>query len=747
MLFDATPSDEEDKPQTDEGIVQEANEAWHEIKDWQGDSDDRTREDIKFANADARNRWQWPEKIYAARTGGEENCACLTINKTRVHNDIIINQMAKQSSGVKIRPTAGAASYESAKVMMNIIRRINNISNGTAQRRKASELQVDGGIAYYILETRYVSNKSSAQDIYFKTAPDSTGVYLDRWSVEPDGSDALCGFIFEEMSRKAFNRRYPRWKNKVGSAPLNTEMAAWLTDKSITVVKYYRKKAAPDLYVWWQPEGEEAHHMLRSEILEETRGDESKRDIYNALMDDIKEGRVNGGTREVTNDKVGWFMIAGDKIVDRGDWAGKYIPIVPIIGRQVVVDKTLDRKGHTRPLIDAQRMLNFAASCSVEGVATQVKAHWIAAVRAIEGQEAWKDANIKNYAVLPYNDVDDENSPEIPVPPPQRIDPPTPSPGWLKVEENAEHHMMMVSGQFEAELGEDDQQSASSGKAINARQEQGETATYHFPENMRNADRMLGVQLLDLIPKIYDTKRTLQIEDEMGERQWIMIDPDQQEALRELQHLKEEGEAARIALNPAIGEYECVSDPGPDFATKREETFNALAQVMQTNKELTGLIADIFFKFSDFAGAEELRERFQKELKATKPYLFDENMDPQLAALQAQNKELLAINSELMTKLADEKLKVRGRDERRDIEAFKADTDRMRADSDSLHKTVEALTKIILTPAQREQLDHEIAESARQRFHEIDQGAREHVYSMIQQANEPEVKNEGSSAE
>lgn len=747
MLFDSTSSEDDGSPaQKDDDIVKEANERWHAIKDWQGDSDERTRSDIKFANGDSRNAWQWPDKIYSQRTGNENDLPCLTINKTRVHNDIIINEMSKRASGIKIRPTAGKASYQSAQEMQKLIWRIQNQSKFSTQKRTVAEHQVDGGIGYIIIETDYVSPRSNAQDIYLRAARDSTAVYLDRWSNEPDGSDANHGFIFEEMSRKEFNRRYPKWKNEVGSAPLNTEMAAWLTDKSITIVKYLRKKQRKDLLVWFRgAELVEFEYKFRSEIIKE-----SGREIYDALMDDIKEGRIEGGSRSVTDDDVEWFLIAGDKIIDRGDWPGKYIPICRCVGREIVVDKTLDRKGHTRPLIDAQRMLNYSNSCAVEHVAGSVKPQWLAPLRAIEGgvESAWKDANVKRLAVLPYNDVDDEAPTDMQqIAAPQRIDPPAPAAGWLQVGQDAERHLMMVSGQFQAQLGEDDRQSAASGKAINERQEQGDTATYHFVEHMNDMERFIGVQLLDLIPKIYDTKRALQVLDEKGEKTWIMIDPDQKEAVRETQEMVREGEALKIALNPKIGEYECVSDPGPDYATQRQEAWNAITQIVVANKELVAVIGDLLFKYGDFPGADDIMERLQKEIKATKPYLFDENMDPQMAAAMEQNKNLIALNTELQMKLAESNLKIRGRDERRDIEAFKAQTERMRADSESLHNTVEALSKILLTPQQRAQLDHEIAESARQRVHEIDQGARDHVYSMIQQANEPEVSNEGSSAE
>jgi hypothetical protein len=709
----------------DDGIVQEAAYNLKAAMDWESKSDERTREDIKFANADPRNGWQWPEKLYNDRTAAGTDLPCLTVNNTRVHNDLIINSISKNDYGPHVRPVGGKASYKSAQVMENIISRIKHISKWSAQRRKVCEQQVDGGVGYILIGTRYVSNRTRNQDIYLKAARDPTAVKLDPWIKEPDGSDANFGFEFERMPRKDFNRKYPDYKNKVGASPLAGMFVEWLSDTEILLAKYYRKKQTPDIFVWYkQADGNEIE-KLASEIKEE-----SGKEIYDALIADIKAGKIDGDTRKVTNDTVEWFLIAGDTIIERGDWAGKYIPICRVVGRELVIDATLDRKGHTRPLIDAQRMLNFNASTDVQVNALQPKSPWLASMRAVEGQEQWKSANVDNFAVLMFNDVDDEAPVGLQkIEPPERINPPSVNPAYQTAMQNAERQMMMISGQFEAQMGENDTQSAASGKAINERKEQGETATYHFVEHMADMERFIGVQLLDLIPKIYDTKRTLHIQDDKGEKHWIRIDPDQTEAVQELKEEKEDEEAVKLAFNPTVGDYECVSDPGPDYATRRQEAWGAISQLMMANKELAACCADLLFKYGDFPGAEDLMERLQKEIKATKPYLFDDKVEPQVMALQQQNQRLVALNGELMTKLADASLKIRGRDELRDVESFNAETKRLEA-------IINAVAKLALTPQQRAQMEHE-----------IELGAHDHVYSMIQQANAPAVTNGSGGSE
>jgi hypothetical protein len=724
MDFGAT--DDTAPATTDEEILKEALERFKACRDFQGTEDERAREDIKFANGDARNRWQWDRGVYEARTSnGSNEMPCLTVNKTRSHNDIIINSISKNGFGIKIRPTAGKASYKSAQVMQSIIRRIENISAATTQYRKVAEQQVDGGIGYIIIETRYVSNRSRNQDIYLKASRDPTGVYVDPYIREPDGRDANFGFVFESVPRKEFDRKHPKWKNKLAAAPLDSLFADWLNDKEITLAKYYRKREVPDTYVWYKDEDGNEVETLASDIRKK-----SGPKLCKELLDNIKNAVIEGGTRAVTNDKVEWFLIAGNVIVERGDWAGKYVPICRAVGRELVIDKTLDRKGHTRPLIDAQRMLNYDSSMSVQDVALHTRSKWLAPARAIEGQEQWKSANTDSFAVMTWNDVDDEAEGDLQkVQPPVPIEPPTPSPAYLQGIQTSERWMMMISGQYENELGETNEQSAISGKAINARKEQGDTATYHFVEHMGDMKRLLGVQLLDLIPKIYDTKRTLDIgDDDEGEKQWIMIDPDQDEAVQEIESEKEDAEAVQLAFNPKIGEYECISDPGPDTATKRQEAWETLSAILQNNKDLAAVCADLLFKYGDFPGADAIMERLQREIKATKPYLFDTNVEPQLLALQQQNQRLVALNSELMRKLADENLKVRGRDEKRDVEAFNAETKRLETE-------IKALKELLLTPQQKAQMEHE-----------LEMGMRQHVFTTIEQANQGDIDAQNAPA-
>lgn len=679
----------------DAKILYEARERFRECVEWQGKADEWWLEDVKFANADARNHHQWPEDTWQDRD--DDNRPCLTINKTRVHNDIVINESLKNKSSIKVRPTGGEASFESAQAMQAIIRWIEYVSKADSVYEKAIRDQVDGGMGYVFLDTRYASDRTFNQNIYLTRCTNPLQVYLDPNIKEPDGLDANFGFIFDNLPHDQFNKKYPKFKNKVGKSALGND-ENWLNTHQIQVAMYYTRDGRKDQFISYVlPETGERVEKLASEIREE-----SGEEMLEALRAQIENGEIDGREREVFNQTVMWYKIAGDLVMEKGEWAGSYIPIIRLPGIETVIEGQYDRKGHTRAMIDAQRMLNYNASGQVEFGALQNKAPYVGDARAFEGQEQWKDANRKNYAFLAYNGVDEElDDPQLAlIAKPEKQQPPQTAPIYMQGMMDAERQLMMVSGQYQAQLGEQDQQSAASGKAINERQRQGETATYHFVEHQSDMYRAIGVQLLDLIPKILDTERMLHVLGEDGTKRWIKIAPDQGEAVQEL---KDESRKAQVlSLNPKVGEYDCMADVGPNYATQRQEAWNAISIILQQNMQLASVIGDLLFKFGDFPGADEIMERLQKEIQATKPYLFNDEAAPQVMQLQEQNQRLVSLNAELMQKLSMKELALKGKDEKRDIDAFRAETERMKV-------MIEAIMERVLSPADRAQMEHEIA--------------------------------------
>src|SRR5205085_1709205 len=145
-------------------------------------------------------------------------------------------------------------------------------------------------------------------------------------------------------------------------------------------------------------------------------------------------------------------------------------------------------------------------------------------------QHIWDNANTENYAVLPFNARDDQGQP---LPEPKRQDPPQMGQAYIQGLQIAQQEMMMVSGQYAPQMGQPTRPDEdASGKAIALRQRQSDNATYHYVDNLAIAIRFTGRQLIDLIPKVYDTPRVLRILQADGTVDKVQLDPNAPQALQ-----------------------------------------------------------------------------------------------------------------------------------------------------------------------------------------------------------------------
>jgi hypothetical protein len=102
----------------DEKIIREAHKRFNRVEMWESVARKRWLEDVKFANADADNMYQWPSITTQARGyGTADERPCLTINKTRQYCLQIINDSRQNKTAIKIKPTGGGATVEAAQVL------------------------------------------------------------------------------------------------------------------------------------------------------------------------------------------------------------------------------------------------------------------------------------------------------------------------------------------------------------------------------------------------------------------------------------------------------------------------------------------------------------------------------------------------------------------------------------------------------------------------------------------------------
>ena len=677
----------EDQGTPDEKIVKEAMRRFDVCAAVENDCRLRFIEDIKFCNADADNLYQWDEMTRNARGyGTSDERPCLTINKTRQHCLNIINDAKQNKPSVKVKPVGNGATYDAAQVYEGICRHIEYISNAQAAYDTATTFQVQGGIGWLRLATDYpdYNDQSFDQEIFIRRVKDPLTVYLDVDIREADGSDAMYGFVFDDMPRDRFKEKFPKYADLANKSPLDVS-GNWLRDDQVRVAEYYRIVESDDKlvsYIDWNTGSRTTSNKSKMD-----------KDDYTKAIDDPQTKE-----RDIMDRKVEWYLIAGDKIIERSIWAGRYIPLIRVIGEETNINGQLDRKGHTRAMKDPQRLANYWYSAATEHVALQSKTPYIGPMAAFENLETyWDSANTVNHAWLPYNAYDDKGQP---IPPPERQAPPTMAEAYIKGLMLASQELKEVSGQFEADLGMEGNE--KSGVAIQQRQRQGDNATYHYIDNLALAIRFLGKQLIDLIPKIYDTKRIVKILAEDGVEHEVQIDPQAQQAYQVKQ--EQQYETVQSIFNPTVGRYDVEADIGPAYATRRQEAFQALTQLMQKNPELMHVAGDLMFKAADFPMADKIAERLKPKQGPTP--------QEQEAAKQMQGL------SELVQKLSGEVTRLKAdrsiEEQQKDIDRYKAITERMKV-----------LLPLETTPADLDRMMHELRLAEQQNTHSMMQGEQQ----------------------
>ena len=576
--------------------IQKAIDFWHLSNDADSANRAEALQDIKFAAGD-----QWPVEIQNSRN--VEARPCLTINKIDAYIRQVTNQQRMQRPRIKVQPVNNLADYKIAQVIEGMTRHIEVNSNADTAYDTAFDYAVRMGWGYWRINTRYVSESSFDQEIYIDTIDNPFTVYFDPNSVLPDGSDAEKCLITTVMDKKVFREYYPDADDGANFTQRSTgdDTASWVTKEDIRIAEYFHvERERAKLY---QLSDNTVHFADSDNFFEKVEA------MGLSVVDE----------RDTFRKAVKWCKMTAMEILEEKTWAGKYIPVVPCYGAQVIVDDRRKRYGLVRFAKDPQRMYNFWRTSMTESVALAPKAKWLLAEGQDEGHEnEWALANIKSSPVLRYKQKDIEG---VPAPVPQRLQPEAPPAGIMEAAGAISADLQMVLGIL------DPNQLPSgniSGKALAGQQSQVDLSNFHFYDNMTRSIRHTGKIILDLIPYIYDTNRVMRIIGSDGQ-------PD-------MTTINEKTEVGKVLNDVTVGEYDVVMDTGPGFQTKRQQAVEAMMPLLTGNEQLFNIAGDLVFRNMDFPGADVIADR----LASMNPMAqVDEKSDvpPQVQMELANNKK------------------------------------------------------------------------------------------------------------
>lgn len=554
-------------------LLDEAKERYRTAVDGWSEVYDEAARDIDFAYDIGEG--QWPDDVRRAR-GSRPT---ITVNKIQKFlRQVRADQMMNRAR-IKVIPVDDRADVQTAELYNGLIRQIEYQSNAEIAYDTAYGCGLACSVGYFMLDTGYAGDDSFDQDIYIKRILDPLSVHFDPQAQEFTLEDARYCFIeTSPLTRAEYEDRYGD-DEEIAWDGAREVFGDWLNGDRVRVCKYYYKKPV----------------SRRIAELSDGRVVEWDKELSTALSG---TGLHVVRDRVVETHEVWVATLSGAKVLDETRWPGKYIPVIPVFGDEIVSGGKRHYLSLARGARGPQQMYNYWVTAATETVALTPKSPFIIDHRQIKGYEReWNEANIKNTMYIRYNAVPGLNKPA------REPQGQVPSGIMAMLQSTAmdiEDHL----GRYEAALGKPSNE--RSGKAIQARVAQSDKGSYQYVDNLTRAIIYCGKQLIDLIPKIYDSTRAIQIMGETGEPQTVRVNEPGYDPIT--------GTPMR-QNDLSVGKYDLIASMGASYSSKRQEMVQMMIEAMQYAPTVAPVIAPLIFKYSDWPGAQEVAEELKREVE------------------------------------------------------------------------------------------------------------------------------------
>lgn len=582
----------------------------------------------------ARESKQWPDKIVQQRE--QEGRPCLTINKMPAFIRQVVNDARQNKPSIKVHPADSGADPETAEIYNGLIRQIEHQSNADVAYDTAVECAVAGGFGYIRVGVDYAYDDAFDMDITINRVANPLSVFGDPHSSAADSSDWDVAFVVDKMKKAQFKAQYgdkaqTDWDD---DGAWTGVASTWRDDQTIMVAEY------------WTREKVDRPIILLSDGTVLDKGEIEKSPELQVLL---ANGVVTvAGERIAKTCKVKQRFMTGIEVLETREWQGKYIPIIPVYGDEFDIEGKRYLRSLIHNGIDAQRMFNYWRTASTELVALAPKVPFIGRKGAFDTDaDRWSTANAKSHPFLEYD------GPEAPQRQPMDMGV---AAGALQEALNASDDIKSILGIYDASLGA--RSNETSGRAIMARQREGDVSTFHFIDNMARAIRHTGRVVIDLIPHFYSKPRIVRVIGEDGsERQEKINQPTAVRDENGQPQVGDDGQPIMRVYDLAAGKYDLTVTTGPSFTTRRQEAAAEMTELLRAFPDAAPVIGDLLAKNLDWPGADEIAERLKKLVPGQAPQIPPE---VQQAIEQGKQKiaELTAENQQLKSDAANQEMKV-----------------------------------------------------------------------------------------
>ena len=541
-------------------------------------------DDMRFAHVEGG---QWDEDARTKRA----NRPRFEVNRVEPAIDQVVGNQRQNRVSVKIRPVSGGADEKTAKIFNGLIRNIESTSKANNAYDAAFDEAVTGGFGGWRVLTEFADDDVFEQDIKIKPVKSAASSMYFGQSDEYDKRDASYAFLITSFSKTEFEAKWPKHQATSFTQTRldNTSCNDWFQGDTIRVAEYWKKVP------------------VTKEIALLSDGRVINSEEEESVLDEMKEQGVTIlKTRTVKSHKIVRYIMNGNELLEKPkDWAGKFIPLIPVFGKVHHIEGKTFVKGMTRNAKDPQRIYNYETSQAVETNALSPKdPYWYTPAMAAGHESTWKAFPKKNTPFMPYNP--DAEHPG----PPTRTGAPSVQQAAMVMIQQAATDIESTTGIHAPALGNAPQ--LLSEKSVQSQAEKGDRGSFIYEDNLEKSIQYTGEILIDLIPKIMDQARTVRVLNIDGSSELVDVNQNKGQIN---QTIEDRQTGKKVIVNDlTLGKYDVVATAGQSFATKRQESAAQLIELSAANPLVAQLGLDIIARNLDINDSEELHDRIRMQM-------------------------------------------------------------------------------------------------------------------------------------
>ena len=509
-------------------------------------------------------------------------------NKLGVLMNHMLGDQIQNTPNLQIVPDDDVP-VEAANTRAALIKNISLNSDSKTVYQTAYGQAVVAGYGAFRIYTDYVSNESFDQEILEEAFDDPNKCYWDISAKHICKVDGMYAGYKTRMSRKGFKDRWGRdIESQVGTTAVTEDSTmAFADDDSITQIDDF-ERIGEKIKIYRLSDGS----TINSDQFKDLR-----REIIDNKKYLIKDGMPVTvlDTRETVRYKIKHRQIAGDFVLNETDFPSEKLPVIFVDqksyftkqGQQIIRSFFKDVK-------DIQRYLNylFTQSCYIMKISRYDQFIMPRKCAANpDTQQQWRDPSVVNGALY-YDETPSGAKPE-------QLRPPELAQSLMQQYQQTLMDLQSGTGLYNTQLG--DQGNEISGTAISKRNERGSKNTQIPRTSLDIAIATAGEIINEMIPKVYDTQRTL-----------ILNTADSQEDKIEINKPTDEY-GLQIQNDMTKGRFKIRLKPGPSYEGQKEEALQSMQLVLQADKggQVFPMIADLYVENLPLDNNLELRNRLR----------------------------------------------------------------------------------------------------------------------------------------